>query len=89
MPNLLAILLFPIFPFLSFLIACTNLKGRANGVVFVLFYALFGFCHTFRDIRSDAFRKAEDLKPELEEAQQFREMVEEILEFRYKDIYNP
>ena len=35
------------------------------------------------------FRKAEDLKPELEEARQFREMVEEILEFRYKDIYNP
>ena len=35
------------------------------------------------------FRKAEELKPELEEARQFREMVEEILEFRYKDIYNP
>ena len=35
------------------------------------------------------FRKAEELKPELEEARQFREMVEEILEYRYKDIYNP
>lgn len=35
------------------------------------------------------FRKAEELNPELEEARQFREMVEEILEFRYKDIYNP
>lgn len=35
------------------------------------------------------FRRAEELKPELEEARQFREMVEEILEYRYKDIYNP
>ena len=35
------------------------------------------------------FRKAEELKPELVEARQFREMVEEILEYRYKDIYNP
>lgn len=35
------------------------------------------------------FRQAEELKPELEEARQFREMVEEILEYRYKDIYNP
>ena len=32
------------------------------------------------------FRKAEELKPELEEARQFCEMVEEILEYRYKDI---
>ena len=74
MPNLLAILLFPIFPFLSFLIACTNLKGRANGVVFVLFYALFGFCHTFRDIRSDAFRKAEDF------AAHFPESISDIMQ---------
>ena len=35
------------------------------------------------------FRRAEELKPELEEARQFREMVEDILEYRYKDIYNP
>lgn len=35
------------------------------------------------------FRKAEELQPDRQEARQFREMVEEILEFRYKDIYNP
>lgn len=35
------------------------------------------------------FRKAEELQPDRVEARQFREMVEEILEFRYKDIYNP
>uniref|UniRef100_UPI0040579B69 EpsG family protein n=1 Tax=Alistipes sp. TaxID=1872444 RepID=UPI0040579B69 len=56
-PSILPILLFPIFPFLSFLIACTNLKNKANGVIFVLFYALFGYCHSFEDIRADSYRK--------------------------------
>lgn len=35
------------------------------------------------------FRKAQKLSPEKEEAKQYLEMAEEILEFRYKDIYNP
>lgn len=35
------------------------------------------------------FRKAQKLSPEMEEAKQYLEMAEEILEFRYKDIYNP
>ena len=60
--SLLALVLFPFAPFLSFLTACTNLRNRANGIVFVLFYSLFGYCHTFNDIRSDSYRKAEIFK---------------------------
>lgn len=85
MPNLLAILLFPIFPFLSFLIACTNLKSRVNGVVFVLFYSLFGFCHTFGDIRSDAFRKAENFASHFPE--RFPEIMQRLADGDIIDIY--
>ncbi len=35
------------------------------------------------------FRKAEELAEDKTEARQFIEMAEEILEYRYKDIYNP
>ena len=35
------------------------------------------------------FKKAEELAPGQTEAKQFIEMAQEILEFRYKDIYNP
>ena len=35
------------------------------------------------------FRKAEELAVDKTEARQYIEMAEEILEYRYKDIYNP
>ena len=35
------------------------------------------------------FRRALELNPENREAAQFIEMTQEILEFRYTDIYNP
>lgn len=35
------------------------------------------------------FRRAVELQPNANEARQFIEMTQEILEFRYKDIYNP
>ena len=35
------------------------------------------------------FKKAEELAPQQTEAKQYIEMAQEILEFRYKDIYNP
>ena len=35
------------------------------------------------------FRKAEELAEDKTEARQYIEMAEEILEYRYKDIYNP
>ena len=35
------------------------------------------------------FRRAEQLAPENCEARQYVDMAEEILQFRYKDVYNP
>jgi nicotinate-nucleotide adenylyltransferase len=35
------------------------------------------------------FRKAEEIAENKTEARQYIEMAEEILEYRYKDIYNP
>lgn len=50
-------LLFLFFPLLSFAHSCTDLRNRVNGFIFVLFYALFGFYHSFLDTRGDAYRK--------------------------------
>ena len=35
------------------------------------------------------FRRVEQLAPENDEARQYIDMADEILQFRYKDIYNP
>ena len=35
------------------------------------------------------FRRAEQFAPENDEARQYIDMADEILQFRYKDIYNP
>lgn len=51
------ILLFLISPFVAFIKACGNLRNKANALVFISFYALFGFCHQFTDVRSDSYRK--------------------------------
>lgn len=85
MPNILALILFPIYPFLSFLIACTNLRNRANGFVFVLFYALFGYCHTFADMRTDAFRKAADFRSHFSEP--FSETISRFADGEIMDVY--
>lgn len=53
-----AFILFLIFPFLGFIRACGRLRAPLCGIVFVLFYALFGYCHTFEDSRMDAYRIA-------------------------------
>lgn len=52
-----AIIVFLFNPIVSILLACGNLMNKLNGVAFILFYAIFGFAHSFADIRSDAFRK--------------------------------
>lgn len=53
------LLFFILFPFLAFVYSCTNLRSRINQVIFVMFFGLFGYCHTFADHRADAFRKHE------------------------------
>ena len=45
------------FPFLAFISACRSLQNRWNGIVFVLFFGLFGYTHAFTDIRADSYRK--------------------------------
>lgn len=52
-----AILILPISPILSFLLSLKNLRNKLNGCVFILFYALFGFAHSFSDPRADCYRK--------------------------------
>lgn len=45
------------FPFFAFISACRSLQNRWNGIVFVLFFGLFGYTHAFTDIRADSYRK--------------------------------
>lgn len=52
-----SILILPISPILSFLLSLNNLRNKLNGCVFVIFYALFGFAHSFSDPRADCYRK--------------------------------
>lgn len=85
MPGLLSILLFPISPFLSFLLACTNLKERGNGVVFVLFYALFGYCHTFTDVRADSYRKFISFK--YHNTEPFADIFQQLINGERMDVY--
>lgn len=51
------LLLFIFLPFVAFLRSCCDLRSRVSQAVFVLFFALFGYCHTFDDIRADSHRK--------------------------------
>ena len=55
-----AFILFLIFPFLGFIRACGRLRAPLCSAVFVLFYGLFGYCHTFVDKRMDAYRIAQE-----------------------------
>lgn len=48
---------FILSPFVTFLCSCFDLQRRSSQVVFVLFFALFGYCHTFEDVRADSYRK--------------------------------
>lgn len=44
---------------MTFLYSCFDLRKRTAQIVFVLFFGLFGYCHTFEDTRADSFRKYE------------------------------
>lgn len=63
-------------------------QGAADAEMFVE----RGKCYFRRNDWGSAindFKKAEELAPGKTDAKQFIEMAQEILEFRYKDIYNP
>ena len=53
------LIFFILSPFLTFLYSCFDLRKRTAQIVFVLFFGLFGYCHTFEDMRADSYRKYE------------------------------
>jgi len=54
------LILFLCFPFAGFIRACKRLNLKICGLIFILFYGLYGYAHKFEDVRSDSFRKCVD-----------------------------
>lgn len=54
----LALPLFPLWPFGGFLLSLLNLKIWTSSIVFVLFYAVFGYSFAFEESSADSFRYA-------------------------------
>lgn len=79
------LLLFIFLPFVAFIRSCCDLRSRVSQVVFVLFFALFGYCHTFTDIRSDSYRKY--LSFDTYQAESIRDITTDFLNGEHKDIY--
>ncbi|MBQ3248984.1 MAG: EpsG family protein [Alistipes sp.] len=72
-------------PFLTFLYSCTDLRKRSAQIVFVLFFGLFGYCHTFEDIRADSYRKYESFTNYA--AEDFEDIYKDFQEGERKDVY--
>ena len=83
--SLIALILFPLTPFISFLISCFNIRNRLNSFVFILFFALFGYCHTFEDVRADSYRKY--LLFNNYSAKEYTDIYQEYVDGETKDIY--
>lgn len=76
---------YPFFPFFAFINACRNLKNKCNGIVFILFFGLFGYTHTFTDIRADSYRKFWDFNSF--SINNFSEIWDQYTHGYIKDIY--
>lgn len=83
--SLIALILFPLTPFISFLISCFNIRNRLNSFVFILFFALFGYCHTFEDVRADSYRKYLLFNNYSE--QEYIDIYQEYVNGETKDVY--
>ncbi|MBR5132682.1 MAG: EpsG family protein [Alistipes sp.] len=79
------LLLFIFLPFVAFLRSCFNLRSRVSQVVFVLFFALFGYCHTFEDMRADSYRK--HLSFTTYQAESVEEIAANFSNGEVKDVY--
>lgn len=79
------IVFFILAPFLTFAYCCGNLHRRVCQVVVVLFFALFGYCHTFEDTRADSHRKYESFTQY--RAKEYSEIISEFRAGEVKDIY--
>ena len=78
-------LLFIFAPFLAFIHSVTRLDRGSARWVFVLFFALFGYCHTFTDTRADSYRK--QLSFSTYSPESIGEIVDRFTRGEQKDIY--
>lgn len=81
----MSLVFYILLPFAAFIYSCTNLKSRANQIVFILFFGLFGYCHTFEDTRSDSFRKHESFNNYA--AKEYDEIYRDFKSGDTKDVY--
>lgn len=72
-------------PFLTFLYSCFDLRKRSAQIVFVLFFGLFGYCHSFEDTRADSYRKAQSFTNYA--ARDYEDIYDDIRAGEQKDIY--
>ena len=72
-------------PFLTFLYSCFDLRKRTAQIVFVLFFALFGYCHSFEDTRADSYRKAQSFTDYA--AHEYDDIYDNFKAGEQKDIY--
>jgi hypothetical protein len=79
------LIFFILSPFLTFLYSCFNLRKRTAQIVFVLFFALFGYCHTFEDMRADSYRKYEAFNDYV--VQEYGDIYDNFRAGEEKDIY--
>ena len=79
------LIFFILSPFLTFLYSCFNLRKRTAQIVFVLFFALFGYCHTFEDMRADSYRKYEAFNDYA--VQEYGDIYDNFRAGEEKDIY--
>ena len=78
---------FILSPFLTFLYSCFDLNKRMGQIIFVLFFGLFGYCHTFSDIRADSYRKYESFAQF--STNDFDYIIESLATGESKDIFEP
>lgn len=81
----MSLVFYILLPFAAFIYSCTDLKRWYNQVIFVLFFGLFGYCHTFEDIRADSYRKYESFNNY--SAKEYDEIYSDFKSGESKDIY--
>ena len=81
------IVFFILSPLLTFLYSCFDLNKRMSQIVFVLFFGLFGYCHTFSDLRADSYRKYESFTQY--STMDIDAVVEGLSSGASKDIFEP
>ena len=84
-PPIMHLIFFILSPFITFLYSCFDLRKRSAQIVFVLFFGLFGYCHTFEDMRADSFRKYESFTNYA--AMEYEDIYDNFAAGEERDIY--